>query len=147
MIRKTNGLPAVEILGLHHAAYRCRDAEETRAFWEDKVGFPLKMSYRRVDHPTTGVDVNYMHIFFDIGSHSDDESNYLAFFDVPFRKEDDEAELYKDRWGLDLHLAMRVKDEVSLLTWRDHLRKQGIDVAGPVDHEFCVSIYFHDPNG
>ncbi|MCA8967313.1 MAG: VOC family protein, partial [Planctomycetes bacterium] len=29
------------IRGLHHAAYRCRDSEETRRFYEDFLGLPL----------------------------------------------------------------------------------------------------------
>ena len=29
------------VLGLHHNAYRCRDAEETRHFYEDVLGLPL----------------------------------------------------------------------------------------------------------
>ena len=137
----------VKALGLHHSAYRCRDAEETRAFWEDKVGFPLKMSLEIEEHPVTGEDVRYMHIFFDIGSHSDEESNYLAFFDVPEREGDDPDELFKERWGMDLHMAMRVKNHQELQGWADHLREQGIEVEGPVGHGFCSSVYFHDPNG
>src|SRR5919206_539862 len=31
----------VPIQGLHHWAYRCRDAEETRHFYEDLLGMPL----------------------------------------------------------------------------------------------------------
>ena len=31
----------VPIHGLHHFAYRCRDAEETRHFYEDILGLPL----------------------------------------------------------------------------------------------------------
>ena len=31
----------IAIKGLHHAAYRCRDSEETRAFYEDFLGLPL----------------------------------------------------------------------------------------------------------
>ena len=27
--------------GLHHNAYRCRDSEETRRFYEDFLGLPL----------------------------------------------------------------------------------------------------------
>ena len=68
----------VKALGLHHSAYRCRDAEETRSFWEDKIGFPLKMSLQIDEHPTTGEDIRYMHIFFDIGSHSEEQSNFLV---------------------------------------------------------------------
>ena len=29
------------IQGLHHTAYRCADAEQTRAFYEDFLGLPL----------------------------------------------------------------------------------------------------------
>ena len=29
------------IKGLHHAAYRCRDSEETRKFYEDFLELPL----------------------------------------------------------------------------------------------------------
>jgi catechol 2,3-dioxygenase-like lactoylglutathione lyase family enzyme len=147
MTQENVNIKKVEAFGLHHSAYRCRDAEETRAFWEDKVGFPLKMCYRRIDHPTTGTPVEYMHIFFDIGSHSDKQSNYLAFFDVPFLEDDNEEELYKARWGMDLHLAFRVEDHSALKDWYNRLKSKGVDVVGPISHEFCSSIYFHDPNG
>ena len=30
-----------KIQRLHHAAYRCKDSEETRAFYEDFLGLPL----------------------------------------------------------------------------------------------------------
>ena len=29
------------IKGLHHNAYRCRESEETRCFYEDFLGLPL----------------------------------------------------------------------------------------------------------
>ena len=29
------------IKGLHHNAYRCKDSEETRKFYEDFLGLPL----------------------------------------------------------------------------------------------------------
>lgn len=31
----------MRIKGLHHSAYRCRDSEETRKFFEDFLGLPL----------------------------------------------------------------------------------------------------------
>lgn len=138
---------SVEALGLHHSAYRCRDAEETREFWEDKVGFPLKMSFQIDEHPTTGEPLRYMHIFFDIGSHSKDQSNFLAFFDVPKREGEDPDELFRERWGMELHMAIRVKDREALQGWADRLRENDINVEGPIGHGFCTSIYFHDPNG
>ena len=33
------------IKGLHHAAYRCRDAEETRKFYEEFLGLPDILSH------------------------------------------------------------------------------------------------------
>ena len=147
MLKVLNKVRNAEVLGLHHSAYRCRDAEETRVFWEDKIGFPLKMSLQINEHPTTGEDIRYMHIFFDIGSHSEKQSNFLAFFDVPFKEGDNPDELYKEKWGMDLHFAMRVKDHAELRNWCTHLKNQCIPYEGPIQHGFCTSIYFFDPNG
>ncbi len=135
------------VLGLHHSAYRCRDSEETRAFYEDKVGFPLVMALELDAQATTGMDVRYMHTFFDIGSHHPDEPTYLAFFEVPDRDGDDPDELFKRRWGMDLHFAIRVRDHAAIDTLRDRLVANGIEVEGPVGHGMITSIYFHDPNG
>lgn len=138
--------PAGAVLGLHHSAYRCRDAEETRRFWEDIVGFPLVMALEIDQQATTGDDVKYMHVFFDIGSHDPEGPNYLAFFDVPEQSGDD-SELFKRRRGLDLHFAMRAPDHAAVKALHDRLVAHGVDVEGPIDHGICTSIYFHDPNG
>lgn len=135
------------MLGLHHSAYRCRDAEETRAFYEDKVGFPLVVALELDQNPTSGADIRYMHIFFDIGGHNPDQPNYLAFFEVPDRAEDDPDELFKHRWGMDLHFAVRVPDHDAVHRMHDRLVAHGIEVEGPVAHGMVTSIYFHDPNG
>ncbi len=53
------------IKGLHHFAYRCRDAEETRRFYEDVMGFPLVHVIEEHDvATTTGDTVSFLHIFF-----------------------------------------------------------------------------------
>ena len=140
----SGGLP---LFGLHHSAYRCRDAEETRAFYEDVVGFPLAMALELDQQPTTGEDVRYMHVFFDIGSLDAERPSYIAFFEVPDRAGDDPAELYKRRWGMDLHFAMRAPDHETIRSLRDRLVARGVEVEGPVSHGMITSIYFHDPNG
>ena len=33
------------IKGLHHNAYRCRDSEQTREFYEDFLGLPLQLAF------------------------------------------------------------------------------------------------------
>lgn len=136
-----------EVYGLDHSAYRCRDAEETRAFYEDICGFPMSLALHIDRHPTTGEDVNYLHIFFEISRQKDGIPEHLAFFEVTDRDEDDPDELYKTRWGLDLHFAMRVADHAALVAWKEKLAAKGVSVEGPVDHGIFRSIYFHDPNG
>ena len=57
--------------GLHHFAWRCRDAEENRHFYEDILGMPL-VHVNKKDHvPSTGEFCPYVHIFFRMadGSH------------------------------------------------------------------------------
>ena len=135
------------VFGLHHSAYRCRDAEETRAFYEVVVGFPLAMALDIDQHPTTGEPIKYLHLFFDIGSGDPEEPSYIAFFEVVDHPGDDPKELYKKRWGMDLHFAMRVADHDALDRWKRRLEAEGITVEGPTDHGICRSIYFHDPNG
>ena len=135
------------VYGLDHSAYRCRDAEETRHFYEDIVGFPLTMALHIDTHPTTGEPVDYLHIFFDIGGGNPDEPTYIAFFEVVDHPGDNPDELYKKRWGMDLHFAMRVADHAALDTWKDRLEDKGLEVEGPIDHGMFRSIYFHDPNG
>ena len=61
----------VPVLGLHHFAWRCRDSEETRAFYEDLLGLPLVHVIRSDVVPSTGEHCPYVHIFFRMtdGSH------------------------------------------------------------------------------
>ena len=134
-----------QVLGLHHAAFRCRDAKETCAFYEGVLGFPLAQALEIDGHPTTGEPVHYMHIFFDIGSHDPASPNYIAFFEVQNQPGDNFE--FKHQWGMDLHFAMGVRDHADLNAWRERLIARGVEVEGPIDHEVCSSIYFHDPNG
>src|SRR3954465_3130947 len=69
---------AVSINGLHHYAYKCRDAEETRHFYEDILGLPMThvMEVRDLK-ATTGELVSFVHVFFQMGN-----GGYLAFFDL-----------------------------------------------------------------
>ncbi|MDA9661351.1 VOC family protein, partial [Gammaproteobacteria bacterium] len=56
----------VPIKNVHHVAFRCRDAEQTRWFYEDVLGLKLAaaMSF---DHLSgTEKKIEYMHIFFEM---------------------------------------------------------------------------------
>ncbi len=117
------------IKGLHHNAYRCRDSEETRIFYEDFLGLKLVSAFE------IGAGIG-LHTFFAM-----DDGSCLAFFEVPGRPFE-----FKRQDDLDLHIALGVENDFfdAMLAKG---RTQGIEVRGPVDHGFVRSIYFRDPNG
>jgi glyoxylase I family protein len=67
----------VPINGLHHFAYRCRDAEETRHFYEDILGLPLIHVIRQDRVPSTQEHCPHAHIFFRMT-----DGSCVAFFDL-----------------------------------------------------------------
>lgn len=135
---KTESRPE-PIRGLHHFAYRCRDAEETRHFYEDILGLPLTMLVRAEHVPSTGEFCPHVHIFFQLS-----EGAYLAFFDLG----DNEKALPSPNTPAWVnHLALEVGSKEALLNMKAHLEANGIDVLGVTDHEVIESIYFFDPNG
>ena len=132
------GLP-VTIQGLHHFAWRCRDAEETRRFYEDLLGLPL-VHLIKLDHvPSTGEFCPYVHIFFQLG-----DGSYIAFFDLG----DDNASAPSPNTPAWVnHIAFEVPTRAELEAAKVRLEAAGVEVIGVTDHHFINSIYFFDPNG
>jgi catechol 2,3-dioxygenase-like lactoylglutathione lyase family enzyme len=130
---------APRISGVHHTAYRCKDAQETRAFYEGILGLPLKAALVFEEEPGTGRPLPYMHLFFEMG-----DGRFVAFFDVPDHVK---PEKFKMKWGMDLHFAMEVDTLEEMLAFKARLDKAGVPCFGPIDHHFVHSIYFYDPNG
>jgi catechol 2,3-dioxygenase-like lactoylglutathione lyase family enzyme len=123
------------IKGLHHNAFRCRDSEETRKFYEDFLGLPLAHTLE-IHETKSGRKTDTLHTFYEMG----DES-YLAFFEAP-----DMPFSFKKQKDFDLHIAL----EVSAKTLKRMFEKgkaAGIDTRGISDHHILHSIYFRDPNG
>ena len=123
------------IKGLHHNAWRCRDSEETRAFYEDFLGLPLAGTLA-IGETKTGRATQALHTFFRLG-----DGSYLAFFEVP-----DMPFEFKAQHDFDLHIALEVGHEV-LEPMLAKGRAAGIETRGISDHGFIDSIYFRDPNG
>jgi len=129
----------IPINGLHHFAYRCRDAEETRRFYEDVLGLPLAHIIRADHVPSTGEYCPYVHIFFQMR-----DGSYIAFFDLG----DDTAAAPSPNtpsWVNHIALDVGTVDEVQAAKKR--LAAAGIEVLGVTDHHIIQSIYFFDPNG
>ncbi len=123
------------IKGLHHNAYRCRDSEETRRFYEDFLGLPLADSLE-IGESKTGRETTVLHSFYQLG-----DGSYLAFFEVPGKAFD-----FKKQHDYDLHIALEVDSE-TLQSMFEKGKAAGIETRGIADHGFVHSIYFRDPNG
>jgi catechol 2,3-dioxygenase-like lactoylglutathione lyase family enzyme len=126
------------VLGLHHAAYRCRDAEETRHFYEDILGLPL-VHVVTADHVSTGKSAAFAHLFFELA-----DKSCIAFFDLG---DNAAAEPSPNTPAWVNHIAFKVPSMDALRAMKARLESQGIEVVGITDHEFVHSIYFFDPNG
>jgi len=120
--------------GLHHNAYRCRDSEETRRFYEDFLGLPLAGTLE-ISETKTGRRTSALHTFYAM------ESGYLAFFEAP-----DSPFEFKAQEDYDLHIALEVTQEHLRLMFEKG-KAAGIETRGISDHGFIDSIYFRDPNG
>ena len=120
---------------LQHSAYRCRDSEETRKFYEDFLGLPLAHTIA-IRTTGTGRDADVLHTFYQL-----EDGSSLAFFEAP-----DMPFEFKDQHDFDLHIAVEVGPE-DLEAMFAKGKAQGIETRGISDHDFCRSIYFRDPNG
>lgn len=133
-------LPApAPIHQLHHVAYRAKDAEETRHFYEDILGLPLYHIIQSDVVPSTGEYCPYTHFFFRL-----QDGSFIAFFDLG----NDEAALPSPNNPLWVnHISFRVDSIQTLKDMKTRLEAHGVDVLGIIDHHIFHSIYFFDPNG
>ena len=123
------------IKGLHHNAYRCRDSEETRRFYEDFLGLPLAGTLE-IGETKSGRKTDTLHTFYRL-----DDGSFLAFFEAPDRPFD-----FKSQHDFDLHIALEVSG-ADLQRMLAKGKAAGIETRGVSDHGFIDSIYFRDPNG
>jgi catechol 2,3-dioxygenase-like lactoylglutathione lyase family enzyme len=120
---------------LHHAAYRCRDSEETRAFYEDFLGLPLVHTIR-IGETKTGRATDALHTFYRL-----DDGSHIAFFEAPDMPFD-----FKSQHDFDLHIALEVEAS-TLHAMFEKGKAAGMETRGVIDHGPFESIYFRDPNG
>ena len=117
----------------HHAAYRCRDSEETRTFYEDFLGLKL---VNALTIATQSSEPDVLHTFYAMK-----DGSCLAFFEEPNTLFD-----FKAQRDFDLHIALQVNKE-TLLAMMKKGHAERIETRGVADHGFIESIYFRDPNG
>lgn len=120
---------------LHHAAYRCRDSEETRRFYEDFLGLRLAETLW-IENTKSGRQTDTLHTFYELG-----DGSYIAFFEAP-----DMPFEFKPQHDFDLHIALEVDPDFQE-QMLDKGRAAGMETRGVSDHGMIHSIYFRDPNG
>lgn len=128
------------VQGLHHFAWRCRDAEETRHFYEDLLGLPLVHVIKNDNVPSTGEHCPYVHIFFRMR-----DGSCIAFFDLG---DGIAAQPSANTPAWVNHIALRLDSREDLHAMKARLQAHNVEVVGVTDHDgFIESIYFFDPNG
>jgi catechol 2,3-dioxygenase-like lactoylglutathione lyase family enzyme len=125
--------------GVHHAAFRCLDAEQTRWFYEDVLGLKAAAGIVLEEVTGTGERTPYMHIFFEMGN-----GEFIAFFDAPSTAD---PAWFERKASFDMHFAFEAESEADMLAMQERIRGFGIKCAGPIDHGFVRSVYMYDPNG
>ena len=140
VLKNPAALPApAPIQQLHHYAYRARDAEETRHFYEDILGLPLYHIIQSDHVPSTGEYCPYTHFFFRL-----QDGSFIAFFDLG---DDQAAEPSPNTPAWVNHISFRVDSRQALQDMKQRLEAHGVEVLGVTDHHIFHSIYFFDPNG
>jgi catechol 2,3-dioxygenase-like lactoylglutathione lyase family enzyme len=124
---------------MHHVAYACRDVVETTRFYEDLVGFPL------VNTEVEGVADHHMrHIFFDTG-----DGSCIAFFYVhgmgeqPEWRSDVSTGNGLPVWVNHIAFASTAPEQEAV---RARMAAADIKPLMEVDHGWCQSLYYLDPN-
>ena len=129
----------VPVKGLHHFAYRCRDAEETRHFYEDTLGLPLVHIVRSNNVLSTGECCSFVQLFFRMK-----DGSHISFFDPG---DNQKIDLSANMPAWVNHLALAVDDLAMLENAKRALEAEGVPILGTTDHNYIKSIYFFDPNG
>lgn len=128
--------------GIHHLGLTTHDMEATLDFYENILGFTTRVC--DVLKPAAGGTIR--HAFLDAGN-----GELVAFMesnDVPGIKGDFDTGINRGLGipGGMVHFAFKAESPADLLDRRAHLQGKGVDVTDVVDHGWCQSIYFKDPN-
>lgn len=129
--------------GIHHLGLATHDMEATLDFYEGVLGFPARVC--DLMNPQAGGTIR--HAFLDAGN-----GELIAFMEcnqVPGISDDYDPGINRGlgiKGGV-IHFAFKCANAVELEQKRQELLGKGVKVTDVVDHGWCSSIYFHDPNG
>jgi catechol 2,3-dioxygenase len=118
--------PSVPIWGVRHIAFRVRDIEAARRWYEDVLTMEVEDEF-----PGQALFVRFGPYY-----HHD-----LAIFQA-----DKDAELPAENAVGLAHIALLVDSLEGVRQWYHHLKAKGVEVRSS-DHGVTRSIYFTDPDG
>src|SRR5258708_23481438 len=124
---------------LHHAAYVCRDREQTRKYYEDILGWPMVAAWRECDKVFGEDELYYCHLFFQIA-----DGGALAFFHFANPRQHEKFAHYGPHSPF-VHLALKVGDAPGQQEMQRRLEAAGHETM-VIDPGFCRSPYVPDPN-
>lgn len=124
----------------HHVAFACRDIEATVRFYDELMGMPL---VRTEVHEQEGGTV--CHFFFDAG-----DGSAMAFFNIRnVGEREDYSTAISTGNGLPVwvnHVAFRATAERQQEV-KARMADADIKPLMELDHDWCQSLYYVDPNG
>jgi catechol 2,3-dioxygenase-like lactoylglutathione lyase family enzyme len=128
--------------GIHHLGLATHDMEATLDFYENVLGFETRVC--DVIQPEAGGTIR--HAFLDAGN-----GELIAFMEcnaIEGIAADFDTGINNGLGiaGGVMHFAFAASDENDLLEKQKALRAKGVQVTDMVDHGWCQSIYFRDPN-
>lgn len=124
---------------LHHTAYVTHDVAATCDFYTRVMRMKLVSSVIDDAIPSTGDPFPYIHLFFELG-----DGSTIAFFeslDLPPL-----APVSHPAYDIFNHLALNAGSIDAVHEWAGHLKAEGVEFIGPVEHGIITSLYFYDPN-
>ena len=86
-----------KLIKLHHSAYRCRDSEETRKFYEEFLELKL-VKVLEIKNTKSNRKTDVLHTFYQLK-----DGSCIAFFEEPNKKFE-----FKNQRDFDLHIAFEV---------------------------------------
>lgn len=129
----------MQINGLDHVAFRCRDAEETRLFYEELLGLPLVAvsSGEACVRHDGAADVLQLQFALSDGGR-------LSFIDAPATARPDQ---FAPTDGTERHVALSLASAEALLALKQLLDEHDIPCGDPVTAAGAISLSLWDPNG
>ena len=133
-------------MAFHHVAFATRDLEATHEFYEGLMGFPLVHS-EFSEYPAEGDRPRawVKHVFYDTG-----DGECIAFFALEnMGEQPDFSTDVSKSVGLPVwvnHVAVQADDQMREAV-RDRMAAAGVAPLMEMDHDWCHSHYYLDPNG